>query len=248
MHWLARRYRGVSIALFLLLLISQVPARTLAWLAPENLTVSGLTGTVWTGEAARAWVTIDGKPLMLGRLDWQIRPWRLFWSTPVFLSATWAEQKLKTRLGPTATGKWMLRDTQVSIDAEIFRLFFPLYLGGTASGNFAHLEVANARVVSVLGAAFLSDAVWTARGGNLPLGTYHISLDSDKAGSGIRGEVKTSEGALVLEGTVMLSPDSYQVALRATGPVARDESFRRAVTMLASPTADGFEIFLQGQL
>ena len=52
----------------------------------------------------------------------------------------------------------------------------------------------------------------------------------------------------MLEGTVMLSPDSYQVALRATGPVARDESFRRAVTMLASPTADGFEIFLQGQL
>jgi hypothetical protein len=38
------------------------------------------------------------------------------------------------------------------------------------------------------------------------------------------------------------------VALRGTGPVARDESFRRAVTMLASPTADGFEIFLQGQL
>ena len=64
MHWLARRYRGVSIALFLLLLIYQVPARTLAWLAPENLTVSGLTGTVWAGEAARAWVTIDGKPLM----------------------------------------------------------------------------------------------------------------------------------------------------------------------------------------
>jgi hypothetical protein len=62
------------------------------------------------------------------------------------------------------------------------------------------------------------------------------------------GEVTTFEGALVLEGTVMLSPDSYQVALSATGPVARDESFRRAVTMLASPTADGFEVLLQGQL
>lgn len=248
MHLLARRYRGVSIALFLLLLIYQAPARTLVWLAPENLTVSGLTGTIWAGEAARAWVTIDGKPLMLGHLDWQIRPWRLFWGAPVVFSATWGEQKLKTRAGPTATGKWMLRDTQVSVDAQIFRLFFPLYLGGRAAGNFARLEVADSRVVSVWGSALLSDAVWTARGGNLPLGTYHISLDADKAGLGVMGEVTTFEGALVLEGTVMLSPDSYQVALSATGPVARDESFRRAVTMLASPTADGFEVLLQGQL
>ena len=45
-----------------------------------------------------------------------------------------------------------------------------------------------------------------------------------------------------------VSPQSYEVALRATGPTARDESFRRAVAMLATPTAEGFDVLVQGQL
>ena len=70
---------------------------------------------------------------------------------------------------------------------------------------------------------------------------------SGEAGA-VRGALQTEQGALQLEGDVTVSSQSYEVALRATGPTARDESFRRAVAMLATPTAEGFDVLVQGQL
>ena len=55
-------------------------------------------------------------------------------------------------------------------------------------------------------------------------------------------------GALALDGDLNLYTDAYAVKLSASGPVARDDGFRRAVSMLATPTAEGFDIALQGQL
>ena len=49
------------------------------------------------------------------------------------------------------------------------------------------------------------------------------------------GEVVTENGALVLDRRSRLSMDAYAVKLSATGPVARDDGFRRAVSMLATP-------------
>ena len=78
---------------------------------------------------------------------------------------------------------------------------------------------------------------------------YRVDVVGD-AGSalGIVGEVVTESGALVLNGDLSLSIDAYAAKLSATGPVARDDGFRRAVSILATPTAEGFEIVLQGQL
>ncbi|MDG2460061.1 MAG: type II secretion system protein N [Luminiphilus sp.] len=249
MERLTQRARGVSLAVFMLLLISQIPARTLVWLLPEQVKLSGLSGTIWSGQGARAWVKHDGKPLMLGRLQWRLQPWRMFWSTPLTLSTQWGEQTLHTRAGLSATGSWLLRDTHISIDARIFRLFFPLYLGGTVSAHLERIEITDARIQQALGGMLLREMVWTARGGNLPLGTYRINLaDSGSELGEVRGAMETIEGALVLTGGFLLSDDSYDVSLRASGPVAREESFRRAVSVLATPTANGFDIFLQGQL
>ena len=96
---------------------------------------------------------------------------------------------------------------------------------------------------------YLQNAVWTANSGYIPLGDYRVDVVGD-AGSalGIVGEVVTESGALVLNGDLSLSIDAYAAKLSATGPVARDDGFRRAVLILATPTAEGFEIVLQGQL
>ena len=51
-----------------------------------------------------------------------------------------------------------------------------------------------------------------------------------------------------MSGDLSLFADAYVVKLSAGGPVARDDSFRRAVSILATPTAEGFDIVLQGQL
>ncbi len=46
--------------------------------ATPNLSMMGVNGTVWRGEAGNAKITIDGKTIDLGHLTWQLQPAALF--------------------------------------------------------------------------------------------------------------------------------------------------------------------------
>ena len=249
MNWLIRHHRLLAAALLSTFILSQMPARVLTTFLPATLTLSGLSGSVWSGQAVRAWTMIDGKPLMLGRVQWQLQPWRLCWGSPLTLTSEWGDQIFTSRIGMGLSGLTVLRDVSVNFDTSVLREMFPLYLGGTLSGSFERIEVEQAGLRQAQGAVYLQNAIWAANSGNIPLGDYRIDV-AGNAGSadGIVGEVVTENGALVLVGDLNLSMGAYAVKLSATGPVARDDGFRRAVSMLATPTAEGFDIVLQGQL
>jgi len=248
-NWLIRHHRLLAAALLSLLMLSQIPARVLTAFLPATLTLSGLSGTIWSGQAVRAWAMIDGQPLMLGHVQWQLHPWRIGWGSPLTLTSEWGDQIFNSRMGMGLSGRTVLRDVSVNLDTSALRAMFPLYLGGTLSGSFDRIEVEQAGLRQAQGTLYLQDAIWTANSGNIPLGDYRIDV-AGNAGSadGIVGEVVTEHGALVLDGDLRLSMDAYAVKLSATGPVARDDGFRRAVSMLATPTAGGFDIALQGRL
>ena len=246
---LIRHRRLLAAALLSLLMLSQIPARVLTAFLPATLSLSGLSGTVWSGQAIRAWTMIDGQPLMLGRVQWQLQPWRLGWGLPLTLTSEWGDQIFTSRMGMGLSGLTVLRDVSVNLDTSALRAMFPLYLGGTLSGSFDRIEVEQAGLRQAQGTLYLQDAIWTANSGNIPLGDYRIDIaGSTRSADGIVGEVVTESGALVLGGDLSLAMDAYAVKLSATGPVARDDGFRRAVSMLATPTAAGFDIVLQGQL
>ena len=249
MNWLIRHHRLLAAALLSTFILSQMPARVLTTFLPATLTLSGLSGSVWSGQAVRAWTMIDGKPLMLGRVQWQLQPWRLCWGSPLTLTSEWGDQIFTSRIGMGLSGLTVLRDVSVNFDTSVLREMFPLYLGGTLSGSFDRIEVEQAGLRQAQGTVYLQNAIWTANSGDIPLGDYRIDV-AGNAGSadGIVGEVVTENGALVLVGDLNLSMGAYAVKLSATGPVARDDGFRRAVSMLATPTAEGFDIVLQGQL
>ena len=246
---LIRHRRLLAAALLSLLMLSQIPARVLTAFLPATLSLSGLSGTVWSGQAIRAWAIIDGQPLMLGRVQWQLQPWRLGWGLPLTLTSEWGDQIFTSRMGMGLSGLTVLRDVSINLDTSVLRAMFPLYLGGTLSGSFDRIELERAGLRQAQGTVYLQNAIWTANSGNIPLGDYRVDV-AGNAGSanGIVGEVITEKGALVLDGDLRLSTDAYAVKLSATGPVARDDGFRRAVSMLATPTAGGFDIVLRGQL
>jgi len=249
MNWLVRHHRFVAAAMLSLLMLSQIPARVLTAFLPATLTLSGLSGTVWSGQAVRAWTMIDGQPLMLGRVQWQLQPWRFGWGSPLTLTSEWGDQIFTSRLGMGLSGLTVLRDVSVNLDTSVLRAMFPLYLGGTLSGSFDRIEVEQTGLRQVQGTVYLQNAIWTANSGNMPLGDYRIDVAGNAgSGDGIVGEVVTENGALLMSGDLSLFADAYAVKLSAGGPVARDDGFRRAVSILATPTAEGFDIVLQGQL
>jgi hypothetical protein len=152
-------------------------------------------------------------------------------------------------MGIGLSGLTVLRDVSVNLDTRALREIFPLYLGGTLSGSFDRIEVEQVGLRRAQGTLYLQNAAWTANSGSIPLGDYRIDV-SGAAGSadGIVGTVVTEGGAFALDGDLNLYTDAYAVKLSASGPVARDDGFRRAVSMLATPTAEGFDVALQGQL
>ena len=192
---------------------------------------------------------IDGQPLMLGRVQWQLQPWRLGWGSPLTLTSEWGDQMFTSRLGMGLSGLTVLRDVSVNFDVSALRAMFPLYLGGTLSGSFDRIEIEQTGLRQVQGTVYLQSAIWTANSGNIPLGDYRIDVAGNaESADGIVGKVVTENGALILSGDLSLFADAYAVKLSAGGPVARDNSFRKAVSILATHTAEGFEIVLQGQL
>jgi len=248
-NWLIRHHRLLAAALLSLLMLSQMSARVITAFLPATLSLSGLSGTVWSGQAVRAWTMIDGQPLMLGRVQWQLEPWRLGWGSPLTLTSEWGDQIFTSRIGMGLSGLTVLRDVSLNLDTSALRAMFPLYLGGTLSGSFDRIELEQAGLRQAQGTVYLQNAIWTANSGNIPLGDYRIDVaGSVGSADGIVGEVVTENGALLLAGDLRLSNGTYVAKLSATGPMARDDGFRRAVSMLATPTADGFNIVLQGQL
>jgi len=264
MDWLMQRRRGVVTALLATLLVINVPARVMTWFLPGEVNLSGLSGTVWSGEAVRSWVMVDGRAVILGKVQWRISPWRLLWSTPLRVSAEWGDQLLSTRLGVGITGKWIFRDTGIAFHLDSLRALMPLYLGGRVTGEFDAIGLSHDSLEEVRGRVNLHNTAWTARSGHIPLGSYRVDVgpgvdrtqlddpdgrEVDSVGvRDIKGVVSTEDGSLVLNGTVTLSGARYSIDLNATGPVARDESFRRAVSVLAIPSATGFEVLISGQL
>lgn len=264
MEWLVQRHRSLAIVLLCTLLIANVPARVVTWILPQSVVLSGLSGTLWSGQAARSWVLVNQQPVMLGQIQWRISPWRLLWSTPLQLTAEWGDQILQTRLGIGLTGQWQLRDARMAFDLDALGAFIPLYLGGRATSEFDLIQLSPERLSKARGRVALQNTVWTATSGNIPLGSYRLDIGqaaqatqspksestqaSRAATDGIYGVLETDDGALILAGTVSLSASDYNVDLTATGPVARDESFRRAVSILATPTAAGFDVLISGQL
>ncbi|MGH8251815.1 MAG: type II secretion system protein N, partial [Steroidobacteraceae bacterium] len=64
---------AAGIVAFLVFVIAMVPAGQITRWLPEQVAMSGVGGTLWSGRASN--LSIDGHAL--GATDWSCRPWRL---------------------------------------------------------------------------------------------------------------------------------------------------------------------------
>jgi len=256
MEWLNRRPRTLAALLLSALLLFQLPAWIVKWWLPDSVIVSGVSGTLWSGQAARGWVQVGDRPLMLGRISWRITPWQLVWGTPVWLDSQWGDQLLQARVGTRLDGTVLVRDLRFRVDMALVRAVAPIFLGGTLTGDISELVLAGRQLEAGSGTLALNKAVWTANSGSIALGSYRMILDQDapsiegqSAGdaAAVIGKVTTLDGSLRIDGDIALSADRYRINLQAAGALARDEQFRRSVAVLATPSAEGFDIALEGR-
>lgn len=239
--------RGLSVALLLTLVftIATMPARMIAGWLPTQLVLEGFSGTLWQGEVARAHLKLAQGDFVLGRLSWVLDPASLLWMAPtVSVESHWGVQQFSGKVTVLGDDAFSMHEVTARVDTSIARNFIPLYIGGSVAADVSLLRVDAGQLSELQGRVTWHNAAWTARSGDLALGTY--ALDISGEGGNIRGEVVTLSGPLTVTGELGLLDQRYRVALGLTGPAISHQGLRDALALLAVPTAQGFDVIFEG--
>lgn len=234
--------------LVLVFLVSTLPARVVAGFLPRGLAIEGVGGTVWRGSAARASVMLDGGRLFnLGRVDWQLSPLSLLLLSPGGeFNSQWGAQRISGKATVSPGGSVTLEDLRANLDIEFVRQLAPLYVGGRLQADFSVLELDGNTPKDVEGRLVWQDAVWTARTGDVALGTYAAEVAG--AEGNLTGTIMTLSGPLTVIGDTTLQGRDYSVDIDLSGPALENQGLRQSLQLLAAPTATGFDMVLQGTL
>ncbi|MDO8862214.1 type II secretion system protein N [Haliea sp. E1-2-M8] len=245
-RWLA----GVlALVLLLLLLAISAPAHLLLRLLENTpVTAEGLQGTVWRGSAGRVLVATDVGLLHLGEVSWSLQPWSLLTLAPrLEVESHWGGQRLQAEVQLRGRDDISLEHLDASFDAALIRHLAPVALQGVVSLQAQQLHLRDGLPVQAQGRVLWQQAVWDSPRGMLPLGSYVLEIAQPRGGE-LTGEVLTLEGPVRATGQLQLARSSYSIAVLISNDGNWDPQLQEALSLLARPVAEGYDLRLEGQL
>lgn len=184
--------RSTGTVLLLVLLSTLVwivvlaPARVVTQVLPASapMVLQGLTGTVWSGEVARAALVQNGQVLAQGHLTWRVRPLSLLRLAPCIEFSV-----MDTGLGSpsgsgmvaggacvSAGGEMALHEVNFDLPAGYFLRSADLSLGGEISGRVEILIWEEGRLAALDGQGLWSDARIVSNELNVSLQTLPFTV------------------------------------------------------------------------
>lgn len=243
-----RLYIGLAAALIMLvLLVAQAPARLLPRFVPtDTLSLHGVSGTLWRGDAARASVAVAGGQLQLGSLNWRLSAWSLLFLSPrLEVHSAWGNQHLDGMLTYGGEGDLALSNVDASLPAALVRQFVPLELSGSFSVLAKRIVLRGGVPYAADGRLVWEYAGWISPQGPRRLGQYALDV-SQPDGEELVGEVTTLDGDLRAEGRVLLSQRNYDINVLLSGSGLQDPPLQQALQLVASPEGGNYRVQLQG--
>jgi general secretion pathway protein N len=231
----------------LVLLVAQAPARLAGSVMGSSIHVSGSSGTIWNGRYARVVMPLNEHYLALGHVDWSLNPWSLLRLSPELDVVTrWGAQRIEMTVEFGPSGQVTVSELHARMDTTWIQHIIPLYVSGELAIDVEHLVWRDATIDSVDARVVWEDAAWAAYAGHVPLGTYALDL------SGVSGEldgvVRTLSGPLAVDGSVSLAERVYQINMSLSGAALNNSGLRDALSLLAVPAGDEWQIALSGTL
>ncbi len=245
-RWLA----GVlATVVLLLLLVISAPAHLLQRLLESSpVAAEGMQGTVWQGRASRVLVATDVGLLHLGEVSWTLRPWSLLTLAPrLEVSSRWGGQRLEAEVRLRGRNDFELDNLDASFDAALLRHLAPVALQGTVSLQAQQLRLRDGLPVQAQGRVLWQRAAWDSPRGTLPLGSYVVEFVQPRGGD-LSGEVLTLAGPVQATGELQLARSSYSIAVLIAHEGSWDPQLQEALSLLARPVAEGYDLRLEGRL
>ena len=230
---------ALGIGAFLIFALVTLPASVvLSFVHPANVTLSGVTGTIWKGRAQ----AVRSGATHVGSVDWGLDLLSLFGGKlGADVKITRSDGFAQGSVAAGAGGRLTLRKFSASL--PVSALPPNIVRGGwtgTLNMQLTELALDNAWPVTLNGTIVVADLVGPA---NRPaaLGGYKVVFPEGAAkGDTLAGTITDTGGPLALNGTVQLKKDrSYLVSgMIATRPNAPSD-MARTLEILGEPDAQG---------
>lgn len=246
----SRTLRALVLAGFLLIcLVATAPARLLGLILPDDeVVMQGFAGSIWRGEASRCMLRTPAGMLHLGAVQWRLSPLSLLLFSPkLHLESTWGNQIISSDITLRGAQDIDLGNLDAAVPASLLRQFAPIELAGQVQIQADSLALRDGFPVSGEGRLVWMNAAWLSPTGPMALGSYALDFSEGPAGS-ISGDVITLSGNVNAEGIARLDGKAYSVDITLTSEAGMDSRLRQALSLMARPVPNGFQVRLNGDL
>lgn len=229
----------IVIALYLFFLITTLPASVVLSTInlPKNITLSSISGTIWSGKARQFHVS----GIALGSVSWELHPLNLIiGELSADVSIINDQQYINTQLNLSSSGKIELEETRFLIDLSSLQPLtygMPFSYAGKVSGYFPVSFFQKNNYVGINGKLSLNDILMISPQ-RQSFGDFVIDFRAEKEGA-TSGKIKDSGGLLNAIGKLTLNKDgqlnlSMKLAAREAG-----SSLEKMLSLLGRKDAGG---------
>ena len=244
MNLRARGLLVVALLTVIIALLATFPARVAySWASPPFVKISGIKGTIWSGEARE----FSTNGVYLTDLSWRMRPLRLLTGKALYeVSGSPVAGFFESEVAVSFGGNVTLRDLRASVTLQMFEAAANVAgLRGSASLQFERLELVAGRPAAIDGTLEVADLVVPMVAGT-SLGGYRAEFFTQN--NGIVASVEDTDGVIDLAGSLQLRSDkSYAFLGQVMAKSNTPEQLRRQLRFLPPGNNSGqHELRLEG--
>jgi general secretion pathway protein N len=218
-----------------------------------NLYASGVSGTIWQGQAGNIVVDAGRQPIILGETEWHLRVLPLLMGKlGLEIDAQNGSQKIVADATVTLPNQVALKSAEVNLPSSLVQAYvdLPVSLEGRFGATFRSLQFDGEGFTELDGALTWHDAAVDAGMGRQQLGSYLavLSLEGERAYS---ADISELQGNLGLNGTLKFEQNTraYDALLTLQPNDSVDKQLLMMLQQVGKTTDDGrIEVKYKGKL
>lgn len=222
-------------ALWLVLVVRNIPAQWGLWVIDSPLQMEGISGTLWSGRAANTVLPFQGDSYALGQLEWELSPWSLLAFNPcVVLSSEYQSQSFSGDACVSLSGAVELSNVMVNLPAEMAQLWLPIQIQGDLIFRIESLKVEDNHIQKLVGKGRWDEAYYHNSFDWMKLGAIAFDFKESPDG-GVLTEVVDVEGPLKLD---LLYEFSLEGSYQLRGDIIPQANAPQELVQLLMAVAD----------
>jgi len=184
------RWVILGVVVFICISISRVPADWGGWLLTRQpgLALTGLTGSLWNGQANVASVTLDNQTVTLGKLQWDLQLLSLFTLSPCVKVTTSGQASFNGMVCAMRSGGITIKDADATLPASLVQSKIPVPIAGNFSVHLSDMQLRGNVLYKLAGNLNWTDAQASNDVQWIPLGSFAAEF-TDNGKNGIRAKI-----------------------------------------------------------